>query len=204
MDATRIEDGASATDRTVSATARPVTRGGRRIVNGLSVDVEDWFQVGAFERVIERDDWDRLRRRVERNSDAILDLFAEADVKATFFTLGWVAQRHPALMRRIVAAGHEIASHGWDHDRVFTMDARASSAPTSRSAREPIEDAGGVEVDRLSRAELLDRPAHALGASRCWPSRAMPIRRASRRSRTTITAGPRRRASRFKPLPDRR
>ena len=62
----------------------------RKIVNGLSVDVEDWFQVGAFEKVISRDDWDDIKTRVENNVDQILDMFAEADVKATFFTLGWL------------------------------------------------------------------------------------------------------------------
>ena len=89
--------------------------------NALSVDVEDWFQVGAFEKVIDKGDWPRLESRVARNTDAVLDLFARAGVKATFFTLGWVAERAPAQMRRIVAEGHEIASHGWDHDRVFTL-----------------------------------------------------------------------------------
>jgi polysaccharide deacetylase family protein (PEP-CTERM system associated) len=113
--------------------------------NALSVDVEDWFQVGAFERVIARDDWENLPRRVERNSDAVLRLFAETGVKATFFTLGWVAERHPALIARIVADGHEIASHGWDHARVFTMDAESFRADLRR-ARAAIEDAGGVRV----------------------------------------------------------
>lgn len=115
------------------------------MLNGLSVDVEDWFQVGAFERVIARDDWDRLDRRVERNTDAVLALFAESGVRATFFTLGWVADRHPALIRRILAAGHEIASHGWDHRRLFTMDAAQFRADLDR-ARAAIEGAGGVAV----------------------------------------------------------
>lgn len=114
-------------------------------INGLSVDVEDWFQVGAFENVIARDSWDGLADRVERNCDAILAMFAEADVKATFFTLGWVAERHPGLMRRIVAAGHELASHGWDHARVFTLGAERFAADLERS-RKTIEDAGGVAV----------------------------------------------------------
>jgi len=119
------------------------------LTNGLSVDVEDWFQVGAFENVIARDSWESLDDRVERNCAVILDLFAQANggagVKATFFTLGWVAQRHGALMRRIVDAGHELASHGWDHARVFTMDAKAF-AEDLRRARETLEDAGGVKV----------------------------------------------------------
>lgn len=116
-----------------------------RPVNGLSVDVEDWFQVGAFEGVIDRDSWDSLTDRVERNCHLILDMFAEADVTATFFTLGWVAQRHPALMQRIVAEGHEVASHGWDHARVHTLDKASFSADLERS-RKTIEDAAGVRI----------------------------------------------------------
>lgn len=114
-------------------------------INGLSVDVEDWFQVGAFEGVIERASWDSLDDRVERNCDAILQMFADAQVKATFFTLGWVAQRHPALMRRIVEQGHEIASHGWDHERVFRLD-REGFARDVDMSRKAIEDASGVSV----------------------------------------------------------
>ena len=115
------------------------------VLNGLSVDVEDWFQVGAFERVIDKADWPTLDRRVECNTDAVLALFAESGVKATFFTLGWVAERHPALIRRIVAGGHEIASHGWDHVRVFTMTAAMFRADLAR-ARAAIEDAAGTAV----------------------------------------------------------
>jgi polysaccharide deacetylase family protein (PEP-CTERM system associated) len=113
------------------------------LLNALSVDVEDWFQVGAFEHVIARSDWERLPARVERNSEAVLALFARAGVKATFFTLGWVAERHPALIRRIAAEGHEIASHGWDHRRVSTMDAAAFRLDLER-ARKAIEDACGA------------------------------------------------------------
>jgi polysaccharide deacetylase family protein (PEP-CTERM system associated) len=113
------------------------------MLNALSVDVEDWFQVGAFERVIAKADWDRLPQRVERNADAVLSLFDEAGVKGTFFTLGWVAERYPALIRRIVAGGHEIASHGWDHDRVFTLTPDAFRADLRR-AHTAIADAGGV------------------------------------------------------------
>ena len=115
------------------------------MLNGMSVDVEDWFQVGAFERVIRKSDWDTLERRVESNTDAVLDLFAELGTKATFFTLGWVAERHPALIRRIVAAGHEVASHGWDHQRVFTFAPDEFRADLRR-ARTALEDAGGVAV----------------------------------------------------------
>jgi polysaccharide deacetylase family protein (PEP-CTERM system associated) len=117
----------------------------RRITNGLSVDVEDWFQVGAFENVIARDTWDNLPLRVADNVLRVLDLFAEADVRATFFTLGWVAQRNGALIRRIADAGHEIASHGWDHARVFSLD-RKSFSDDIAQARMALEDAGGVQV----------------------------------------------------------
>lgn len=118
---------------------------GAEIVNGLSVDVEDWFQVGAFEQVIGRGDWDGLTTRVERNVSEILDMFDEAEVKATFFTLGWVAKRNRALIRSIAERGHEVASHGWDHARVHTMD-RAQFGEDIRKARIEIEDAAGVQV----------------------------------------------------------
>jgi polysaccharide deacetylase family protein (PEP-CTERM system associated) len=110
--------------------------------NALSVDVEDWFQVGAFEKVIARDAWETLPRRVEANTDRVLALFDRAGVKATFFTLGWIAARHPALIRRIAEAGHEIASHGWDHRRVFAMTEAEFRADLDR-AHAAIEDAGG-------------------------------------------------------------
>ena len=115
------------------------------MLNGLSVDVEDWFQVGAFERVINKADWGTLPSRVERNTDAVLALFAETGVGATFFTLGWVAERFPALIRRVVDAGHEIASHGWDHQRVFTMTEPQFRADLVR-ARSALEDAAGAAV----------------------------------------------------------
>ena len=115
------------------------------MLNALSVDIEDWFQVGAFEKTILREDWDDLPCRVEANTDAVLALFADADVKATFFTLGWVASRYPALIRRIADAGHEVASHGWGHDRVFTMTSEQFANDLTRTRR-TLEDAGGVMV----------------------------------------------------------
>lgn len=115
------------------------------IVNGMSVDVEDWFQVGAFENVISRDDWDSISCRVESNIDRILDLFAEAGIKSTFFTLGWMAERHPIMVRRIADAGHELASHGYDHARVFTLN-RKRFADDIAKARALIEDASSQKV----------------------------------------------------------
>jgi polysaccharide deacetylase family protein (PEP-CTERM system associated) len=113
--------------------------------NALSVDIEDWFHVGAFEKVIDRADWDGLECRVERNTDAVIALFGDRGVTGTFFTLGWVAHRYPALIRRIVDAGHEIASHGWDHKRVFTMTPTAF-ADDLLSTRKALEDAAGCAV----------------------------------------------------------
>ena len=115
------------------------------IVNGLSVDVEDWFQVGAFENTISRADWDGLELRVGDNVARILDLFDEAGVKATFFTLGWVAERNRAAMQSIVNRGHELASHGYDHTRVFTLTRNQFSADLAK-ARSILEDASGKAV----------------------------------------------------------
>ncbi|MDP3551671.1 MAG: DUF3473 domain-containing protein [Novosphingobium sp.] len=115
------------------------------VLNGLSVDVEDWFQVGAFETVIDRKDWDGLTCRVERNCAEILALFDAAGVKGTFFTLGWIAQRYPQMMRQIADAGHEIASHGWDHARVFTLGREGFAADIER-ARKVLEDTTGQRV----------------------------------------------------------
>jgi peptidoglycan-N-acetylglucosamine deacetylase len=113
--------------------------------NALSVDVEDWFQVGAFETVISRSDWETKERRVESNTDAVMALFADAGVKATFFTLAWVAERYPALIRRMVEQGHEVASHGCDHKRVFQMTAEEFAADVTRS-KHVLEDAAGEAV----------------------------------------------------------
>jgi polysaccharide deacetylase family protein (PEP-CTERM system associated) len=113
--------------------------------NALSVDVEDWFQVGAFENVIDRKDWDNLDCRVEANTDLILAMFQKADVKGTFFTLGWIAERYPALIQRIAAQGHEIASHGCAHDRVFTMTPTAFADDLAK-ARKTLEDISGQKV----------------------------------------------------------
>ncbi|QTD56448.1 DUF3473 domain-containing protein [Parasphingorhabdus cellanae] len=115
------------------------------LLNAMSVDIEDWFQVGAFETVIDRADWDSLEHRVERNTDAVLALFDEVGIKATFFTLGWVAERYPKLMQRIVSAGHEIASHGYDHARVFTLTPDQFRDDLKRT-RKILEDSSGQAI----------------------------------------------------------
>lgn len=115
------------------------------IRNAMSVDVEDWFQVQAFASTIRREDWDGLARRVEGNTARVLDAFAAAGVRGTFFTLGWVAERHPILIRRIVAEGHELASHGYGHEKVDRIGQAAFRADIRR-ARAVLEDTGGVAV----------------------------------------------------------
>lgn len=131
------------------------------IVNGLSVDVEDWFQVGAFENTIARSDWDRCELRVERNVDCVLALFERAGVKATFFTLGWIAERVPQAIRRIADAGHEVASHGYDHQRVFTMDL-ARFAEDLRKSRAILQDASGQAITGYR------APSFSIDARNAW------------------------------------
>lgn len=87
------------------------------IRNAMTIDVEDYFQVSAFAPHISRESWPNIPCRVEKNIDAILLLLADANVKATFFTLGWIAERYPTMVKRIVAEGHELASHGYGHLR---------------------------------------------------------------------------------------
>jgi polysaccharide deacetylase family protein (PEP-CTERM system associated) len=113
--------------------------------NAMTVDVEDYFQVQAFAGCIDRDAWDGFAPRVEANVDRILGQFAAADVSATFFTLGWIAERHPPMIRRIVAEGHELASHGYDHRRADAQDRPTFLADATRT-RQLLEDIGGVAV----------------------------------------------------------
>jgi polysaccharide deacetylase family protein (PEP-CTERM system associated) len=102
-------------------------------LNILTVDVEDYFHVSAFAKNIRRDDWDKMECRVERNTHALLDLFDTRKVKATFFVLGWVAERYPALVREIVQRQHEVASHGFSHRLVYEQDPQTFRDETLRS-----------------------------------------------------------------------
>jgi polysaccharide deacetylase family protein (PEP-CTERM system associated) len=138
-----------------------------QIRNAMTVDVEDYFQVQAFAHCIDRKDWDTFPRRVDANTNRILDQFATHGVKATFFTLGWVAQRFPALIRRIVADGHELASHGWDHTRVDTQEPETFRADIRRT-KALLEDTGGVQVTGYRAATF------SIGARNLW---AFPILR---------------------------
>jgi polysaccharide deacetylase family protein (PEP-CTERM system associated) len=116
-----------------------------RIVNAMSVDVEDYFQVQALEAQFPRESWPDQQQRVEQNTQRILDIFAANGVKATFFTLGWVARRCPALIRRIVADGHEIASHGSDHRRADAQTP-AQFLDDVKDAKSVLEDISGSLV----------------------------------------------------------
>lgn len=111
----------------------------------MTVDVEDYFQVSAFEPVIGRHTWDGYERRVAANTTRLLELFGAAGVRATFFVLGWVAEREPALLRAIAAAGHELASHGHAHRLVYEQSPEAFREDLHR-ARLAIEQAAGVHV----------------------------------------------------------
>ena len=115
------------------------------MINAMTVDVEDYFQVSAFEKVIKAGEWDSLPQRVAHNTHRILDMFEQHQVKATFFTLGWVAERHPQLIRRIVENGHELASHGYQHVRVTEQTPEQFRLDLSLS-RKILEDLGGVPV----------------------------------------------------------
>lgn len=129
--------------------------------NAMTVDVEDYFQVSAFERYIAREDWQRLPHRVERNTDRVLALFAEHGVKATFFMLGWIAERYPALLRRIVDTGHELASHGYAHVRV-TGQTPAEFYEDIQRSKQLLEDISGTAVRGYRAA------SYSIGAANLW------------------------------------
>jgi polysaccharide deacetylase family protein (PEP-CTERM system associated) len=134
-------------------------------MNAMTVDVEDYFQVEAFFPHINRADWDNIECRVEANTDRILQLFSDHDVKATFFTLGWIAKRYPGMVRRIVANGHELASHGVAHIRA-DHQSRAQFANDVLTAKEMLEDIGGSPVlgYRATSFSITRRNLWALGA----------------------------------------
>ena len=125
---------------------RPVTNLSGSALNAMTVDVEDYFQVEAFAPHIAREDWNNRECRVERNMDRILQLFSDNNTKATFFTLGWVAERYPQIVRRIVGEGHELASHGLAHFRADHQSRPLFLADVKR-AKALLEDVGGVGVN---------------------------------------------------------
>ncbi len=129
--------------------------------NAMTVDVEDYFQVSAFERYVDKAAWDSQECRVEANMHRILDLFAANDTHATFFTLGWVAERYPQLVRRLVEEGHELASHGWSHVRVTEQGPDDFAADVART-KALLEDVSGVQVKGYRAA------SYSIGESNLW------------------------------------
>jgi polysaccharide deacetylase family protein (PEP-CTERM system associated) len=132
-----------------------------QIRNALTVDVEDYFQVSAFARHIARDTWDRLPCRVERNVDVILALLDDHKAHATYFTLGWIAERYPHLVRRIVEQGHELASHGYAHLRASDQSREEFRQDITR-AKALLEDIGGVAVKGYR------APSFSIGRGNLW------------------------------------
>ena len=131
------------------------------ITNALTIDVEDYFQVSAFAPYIRRDDWERCECRVEHNVARILELLAGRQIKATFFVLGWIAERYPALVRSIGAAGHEIASHGYGHQRASDLTEAQFSCDIER-AKAILEDIAGAAVLGYR------APSFSIGAGNLW------------------------------------
>jgi len=131
------------------------------LTNALTIDVEDYFQVSAFAPYIRRDEWDTRECRVERNVGRILDMLAAQHTRATFFTLGWVAERYPQLVRRIVDGGHELASHGYGHQRASELSEAEFSDDVTRAKR-ILEDISGKAVLGYR------APSFSIGTSNLW------------------------------------
>ncbi len=129
--------------------------------NAMTIDVEDYFQVSAFEDHIERPAWEATPLRVEANVDRILEMLDANDVKATFFTLGWVAERCPGMIRTIVEEGHELASHGWDHVRVINQNAEEFRADAGKT-KAFLEDMAGCAVNGYRAA------SYSIGSANLW------------------------------------
>ncbi|AKU23063.1 DUF3473 domain-containing protein [Massilia sp. MB5] len=137
------------------------TRAAPAIRNAMTIDVEDYFQVSAFAPHIAREAWPSLECRVEANIDRILGILDAGQAKATFFTLGWIAERYPAMVKRIVAGGHELASHGYGHLRASDQD-RAQFMQDISSSKAILEDIGGQAVQGYR------APSFSIGPGNLW------------------------------------
>ena len=137
-----------------------------RIRNAMTIDVEDYFQVSAFAPFISRDSWPTRECRVEANIERILAILAGADVQATFFTLGWIAERYPAMVKRIAAAGHEVASHGYGHLRASDQD-RATFVDDISRSKAILEDLAGQAVLGYR------APSFSIGPGNLWALEAL-------------------------------
>ena len=131
------------------------------IINAMTIDVEDYFQVSAFAPYIARSEWPERECRVERNVDRLLEILSAHDTKATFFTLGWIAERYPELTRRIVREGHELASHGYGHQRASDLS-ESEFLEDIRRAKGILEDVGGCEVSGYR------APSFSIGPANLW------------------------------------
>lgn len=130
-------------------------------VNALTIDVEDYFHVSAFAPYISRSSWDDGEHRIEANIERILEVLADAGVHATFFTLGWVAERYPDMVRRIVAQGHELASHGYAHERATALTREPFLADVVL-AKAVLEDTAGCDVNGYR------APSFSIGDGNLW------------------------------------
>lgn len=133
----------------------------KTIRNALTIDVEDYFQVSAFAPYIPRDHWERRDCRVERNVERILQMLDDHGTRATFFTLGWIAERHPQVVRRIVEQGHELASHGYGHERASDLTESAFFSDID-SAKKILEDLSGCSVTGYR------APSFSIGEGNLW------------------------------------
>ncbi|MEO9041779.1 MAG: XrtA system polysaccharide deacetylase [Rhodoferax sp.] len=131
------------------------------IINALTIDVEDYFQVSAFAPHIARSEWSLRECRVERNVNDILEMLASHGTKATFFTLGWIAERYPQLVRQIVKEGHELASHGYGHERASDQTEDAFFADI-HLAKIVLEDLADGEVNGYR------APSFSIGTANLW------------------------------------
>jgi polysaccharide deacetylase family protein (PEP-CTERM system associated) len=133
----------------------------KNITNAMTVDVEDYFHVSAFESYIDKKQWDSLPQRVEKNTNHILDVFDEYNTKATFFTLGWVAERYPQLIRRIIKEGHELACHGYEHIRATEQSSEEFRNDVVKT-KLILEDIGGQEIKGYRAA------SYSIGEKNLW------------------------------------
>ena len=131
------------------------------ITNAMSVDIEDYFQVAAFDAHISRQEWHKIPLRVEKNTYKILELFAKHNIKATFFTLGWVAERFPGLVQDIVAQGHELASHGYAHKRA-TLQTRSEFREDISKAKQILEEISSTKIKGYR------APSYSINHSNMW------------------------------------
>ncbi|MEO8732116.1 MAG: XrtA system polysaccharide deacetylase [Rhodoferax sp.] len=133
----------------------------KNIINAFTVDVEDYFQVSAFSPYIKRSDWNSRECRIERNIDRILQILDTSGTKATFFTLGWIAERYPQMVRKIVHEGHELASHGYKHERASDLSEQDFFFDI-QSSKKLLEDIASIEVKGYR------APSFSIGKSNLW------------------------------------